>query len=234
MYWLRAAILAGLGLGVVAATPAAAAVSAFVSTTTSERAGPGGYFPVVAVIPRGATLTLYGCLSGGSWCDVSYAGARGWVPGTYVEAYYRARRVFVPRYVAEIGVPIVSFNIGFYWGRHYHDRPFFADRFRYEHHPKGAGAQLAVLPRSKGRPARFVAHNGRAQTLAAIHATGKHAGQGQAFAKATGRHNKGAPRMFAAGGAAKGLKFSTTAKSKVEIAHRRGGKRCQASGACQF
>src|ERR1700692_1992509 len=124
---LRTAILAGLGLGLATLTPAAAATSAFVSVTISEWAGPSTYYPVVYVIPAGATVTMYGCLPGGTWCDVSYAGDRGWVPGTYLEAYYESQPVFVPYYVAEIGVAIVSFEIDTYWNNCYRDRPFFAN-----------------------------------------------------------------------------------------------------------
>src|SRR5690348_13880552 len=116
---VRAAILASLGFGLASVTPAAAAVTAFATITVSEHAGPSTYYPVVTVIPRGAPMTLYGCLSGGSWCDVSYAGARGWIPGSYAQAYYRTQRVLVPRYVTQIGVPIVNFSFDVYWNNHY-------------------------------------------------------------------------------------------------------------------
>src|SRR5438552_3685689 len=225
---LRAAILAGLGLGIAAVTPAAAAVSAFVSITITERAGPSTYYPVVTVIPGGATLTLYGCLSDGSWCDVSYAAARGWVPGAYVEAYYQAHPVYVPRYIAEIGVPVVSFDIGFYWNSYYHDRPFFAERDRYERHVKGPGAQVAVVATGNGKTRHFVPGNGHVQTFVAAGAKGKHRRQIETFAAAGPSHGKGPHPIITAGasGKGKGAQIAAGPNAKVAMAHRR-GKACQ-------
>jgi len=251
MNWLRAAILAGLGVGVAGVTPADAAVNAFVSRTLSERAGPSTYYPVVTVIPRGATLTLYGCLSGGGWCDVSYAGARGWVPGGYVEAYYRSQRVYVPHYVAQIGVPVVSFNIGFYWNSHYHDRPFFAERFRYEHHRdrqgaqiaagpakyrNGPGARVAIAPITSGNIGHYTPRQ-RVKTFAAVSAKGKHRRQIETFAAAGPQQGKRPHAMIAAGAAGKGgPQIVARPKSKIAMGQRR-GKACQKNGqggACQF
>jgi len=253
MKWIRAAILAVMGAGVVAVTPADAAVNAFVSRTLSERAGPSTYYPVVTVIPRGATLTLYGCLSGGGWCDVSYAGARGWVPGGYVEAYYRSQRVYVPRYIAQIGVPVVSFNIGFYWSSHYHDRPFFAERFRYQRHGdrqatrvaaaptryrNGPGARVAISAAKNGNIGHYTPRQERVKTFAAVSAKGKHRRQIETFASAGPRQGKGSHPMVAAGAAGKGgPQIVAGPKSKIAMGQRR-GKPCQkngqANGACQF
>jgi len=252
MKWLRAAILAGLGVGVAAVTPADAAVNAFVSRTLSERAGPSAYYPVVTVIPRGATLTLYGCLSGGGWCDVSYAGARGWVPGGYVEAYYRSQRVHVPHYIAQIGVPVVSFNIGFYWSSHYHNRPFFAERSRYERHGdrqgirvaaapsryrNGTGARVAIAPARNGNIGHYAGRQDRVKTFAAASAKAKHRRQIETFAAAGPRQDQRPHPMIAAGAAGKGgPQIVAGPKSKIAMGQRRGKacKNSQANGACQF
>jgi uncharacterized protein YraI len=167
---LRTTLFAGFGLALATLTPAAAATSAIVADTISERAGPSTYYPVIVTVPSGAPIVLYGCLTGGSWCDVSYAGARGWLPGSYVETYYQSQPVFVPYYIGEIGIPIVSFDIDVYWGDYYRDRPFYGERVRYEHYAHGPGAHVALAgvpgPRGPhgrmtgGRNGQFIAGQG--------------------------------------------------------------------------
>src|ERR1700680_2391544 len=182
---LRTAILAGLGFGLATLTPAAAATSAFVSVSISEWAGPSTYYPVVYVIPAGATVTMYGCLPGGSWCDVTYAGQRGWGPGPYVEAYYESEPVFVPYYVAVIGIPIIAFDIDVYWNNCYRDRPFFAnfgerDRFeRYAHSPGARIAAAAVVPGPGVKGGRLAAHPKKPLTFAATGKTVNKTGKAQ-------------------------------------------------------
>jgi uncharacterized protein YraI len=233
---LRSAILAGFGLVFATLTPAAAATSAFVGVAISERAGPSPYYPVVADVPSGAPVTLYGCLTGGSWCDVSYAGVRGWLPGSYVEAYYQSQPVFVPDYISLIAVPIIAFDIGVYWNDYYHDRPFFSDHARFERfaryaHGPGARVALAPVPGPRGPHGRLVAGQGPNGKIIAAQGpnNGKViAGEGprgangrliagnvkpQTLAAVGAKHRRliatNAPgRMIAAGGPPKGTRFA--------------------------
>ena len=92
--------------------------------------GRGTQYPVVTTLSAGSTVTIHGCLSGWSWCDTSWRGARGWVSGSYLESIYEGRRVVVPRYGTAIGLPIISFGFG-YWDNHYRDRPWYRDRDRW-------------------------------------------------------------------------------------------------------
>lgn len=234
MKFVRATILASLGFGLASITPAAAAVTAFATITVSERAGPSTYYPVVTVIPRGATIRLYGCLSGGSWCDVAYAGARGWIPGSYAQAYYRSQRVLVPRYVTQIGVPVVNFSFNVYWNNYYRSRPFFAERFRYERHTHGPGAGVAVAVRNGNatpahrRQATIVAGGAKFQV------NKRH--RIETFAAGVPKPGKGR-RLIAGGAQGQGAQIGAGPKSKVAMAQRR-GKPCkpnaQGNGACQF
>ncbi len=131
MSTLRKAVLAGLGLGLAVLMPAAAiAANAYATTDVNERAGPGTDYPVVTVIPAGSTLTIFGCLPEIAWCDVAFAGLRGWVQGSYLQAFYESRRVPVVAYAPRLGVPIVTFSI-VYWDDHYRDRPFYRERARF-------------------------------------------------------------------------------------------------------
>jgi uncharacterized protein YraI len=137
----RNLLLAGLGLGVAVLTPAAAvAANGYATVTVNERAGPSTGYPVVTVVPAGAGVTIYGCLSDIAWCDVAYAGTRGWVQGGYLQALYEAHRVAVPTYAPRLGIPFITFNIGVYWDNYYRHRPFYGKRARFARVHEGAGA----------------------------------------------------------------------------------------------
>lgn len=129
---LKRSILAGAAFAAAALLPGiAAAQNAFAVTSVNLRAGPGTQYPVVTTVNAGAGLNVYGCLSDWSWCDISYRGIRGWMSGRYVEQTYAGRRVLVPDYGRRIGVPVVSFNFG-YWDNHYRGRSFYRDRHRWD------------------------------------------------------------------------------------------------------
>ncbi|MEI9986307.1 MAG: SH3 domain-containing protein [Aliidongia sp.] len=84
-----------------------------VSTTTTVvlRAGPGVEYPHVSVIHGGTPVTVYGCLSGWSWCDVSFRDARGWVAGGYLSTPYNGRTGLLPNLGARLGLPITPFRL---------------------------------------------------------------------------------------------------------------------------
>ena len=77
-------------------------------------------------------------MSSVNWCDVAFSGGRGWVSGNYVQASYQQRRVDVgPQYYRPLGIPIVTFEIGNYWDRHYRGRDFYRDRDRWDRNRGG-------------------------------------------------------------------------------------------------
>ncbi|ATR22596.1 putative membrane spanning protein [Roseomonas mucosa] len=118
----------GLALGVVA--PASAAPG-YATGDVNLRAGPGTAYPRVAMIGAGAPLEIFGCLDGYNWCDVGAGGMRGWVSGSYLQYAYQGRRVLIPEYGPRIGVPIVTFDFGDYWGRYYRGRPWYSPHDRW-------------------------------------------------------------------------------------------------------
>jgi uncharacterized protein YraI len=116
-------------LGVSLAANAASAATGYVTANVNERAGPGTNFPPITVIPAGAPVTIYGCLSDDSWCDISWNGNRGWMYSAYLQVTYNSRRVgLAPAYIAPLGIPFITFEIGSYWDNHYRHRPFYRDR----------------------------------------------------------------------------------------------------------
>ncbi len=112
-------------------TMADAASPARVSVDLNVRAGPGTQYPAVTVFPRGSRVNVIGCTSGIRWCDVSSRGTRGWVSARYLEFSHRGDRLIGPAYGAQIGLPIISFQIGNYWDRHYRGRPWYDQRTRF-------------------------------------------------------------------------------------------------------
>jgi uncharacterized protein YraI len=115
----------------------AQAPTAFTTTTVVLRAGPSVEYPHVAVVDGGAPVTLYGCLPGWRWCDVSFRNNRGWVAGGYLSAPYRGQNVPLVNFGARIGLPIIGFSFDDYWGSYYRDRPWFGHRQHWMHHPRG-------------------------------------------------------------------------------------------------
>jgi uncharacterized protein YraI len=123
----------------------ASAAEGFVVADISLQAGPDTQYPSIEELYAGTDVSIQGCLQGWTWCDVIASnGDRGWVPGTFIEETYNEQPVVVMDYGARIGIPIVSFSIGAYWGSHYHNRPFYAERQRWE--------SRAIRVRAPSRP----------------------------------------------------------------------------------
>lgn len=126
--WFIAALAVSAG-----ALPAVAeAAAAFSTANVNMRSGPSTRYPAVIVVPAGSRVNIQGCMSSANWCDVSFAGYRGWVSGSYLQTTYSQRRVNVgPQYYRPLGIPTVTFSIGRYWDDHYRNRPFYRDRDRW-------------------------------------------------------------------------------------------------------
>jgi uncharacterized protein YraI len=122
-------------LSLLLAFPAAAqVVRGYASVGLNLRAGPDIGYPVVDLIPGGASLYVHGCTVDWSWCDVSVYDERGWVAGDFIDYPYDNRWVSVYDYGGFIGIPVVTFVIGDYWHAHYRHRHFYRDRdYWYDH-----------------------------------------------------------------------------------------------------
>ena len=132
--YLMAAIATGALL--IAPSLALAATSGFATANVNMRSGPSTGYPAVVVVPVGAPITIHGCMSNVNWCDISFAGGRGWVSGSYIQTSYRQNRVYVqPDYYQSLGIPSVTFEVDNYWGRHYRNRDFYRDRDRWDRRP---------------------------------------------------------------------------------------------------
>lgn len=108
-------------------TLAQAAVG-YVTGNVNLRAGPDPGYPLIAQIGAGTDVDVQGCTAGWEWCDVIVYNNRGWIAGNYIPYDYQNQYVLLPSYGARIGVPIISFVIGNYWGNYYRGRPFYNNR----------------------------------------------------------------------------------------------------------
>ncbi|MHA6641808.1 SH3 domain-containing protein [Mesorhizobium sp. A623] len=94
----------------ISAPSLAKAANGYATGNVNMRSGPGTEYGRIATIPAGAGITIRGCLSGYNWCDVSFAGRRGWASSNYLQAVYQNRRrplIFVgPR----IRLPIITYH----------------------------------------------------------------------------------------------------------------------------
>ncbi|WP_434664388.1 peptide-binding protein [Paraburkholderia sp. A3BS-1L] len=127
---------------VFAASGVRAQTQAYTNEPVDLFAGPSDAYPVVSELGPNVPVTVMGCVSDYSWCDVALPGLRGWVYGGYLSYPYQGAYVPLTGYGAVIGLPIVTFSVGAYWGSFYRDRPWYGDRDRWEHAP----------PPGRGRP----------------------------------------------------------------------------------
>lgn len=129
-----AAVMGALALS-VASGAASAQSQAYTNQPVYLYAGPAQDYPVVAQLPSGQPVVVYGCVSGYTWCDVAIAQARGWVYGGYLTYPYQGSNVPIMTYGTAIGLPLITFSIGTYWDRYYRGRPWYPDRGRWANHP---------------------------------------------------------------------------------------------------
>jgi uncharacterized protein YraI len=128
--WWKWTLLAALLLPMGALAQVVVAVpppttQAFTNQAVNMRAGPDRGFPLVAWLQPGTPVTLFGCLNGWSWCDVAVGFNRGWIYGRFLTVPFGGQQVLIMNSGPRMGVPIVTFSVGTYWGAHYVGRPWY-------------------------------------------------------------------------------------------------------------
>ncbi|MAS07539.1 MAG: hypothetical protein CL534_22990 [Ahrensia sp.] len=122
IFLLIASGLLFLGFAVNSASAASAAVA---TADVNMRAGPSTAYPVVTVVPQGAAIVTFGCVADYSWCDVGFAGKRGWVSAHYMQVVWRGAPVVVtPAVAARTGLVVVAYNRA-YWDTYYVGYPWY-------------------------------------------------------------------------------------------------------------
>jgi len=128
----RFLFVATLGISMFALPPAFGS-DGYVTGNVNLRAGPDSSYPRVAMLGAGTSVVIEGCVDGWSWCDVSTNNHRGWVAGSFLQEEYQGRRVLIPEYGVQIGIPVVSFVFGTYWDNNYRNRSWYGHRERWSH-----------------------------------------------------------------------------------------------------
>jgi uncharacterized protein YraI len=127
----------------------ASAQNAYTAKPMNVRAGPNRDYPLVAQLDAGTPLDVHGCLDGWSWCDVSFEGNRGWMYGGGIYFQDNGNNVWLYSYGPQVGLPIITFSLGAYWGQYYQGRPWYAQRNTWARRNFPRPARLA---RPAGRP----------------------------------------------------------------------------------
>jgi uncharacterized protein YraI len=155
---MRAATSLHLGFGGVLMlfSIAALAENAVTTDVVSVRAGPDSSYPEVAQLDADTPLQVEGCLDDWSWCDVSFADNRGWLYAPDITYEYQGGYVPFYTYAPEFGLPVLTFSIDSYWGRHYHDRPWFAQRDEWIHRSISHQRPAGPPPRHEAPPREVV------------------------------------------------------------------------------
>jgi uncharacterized protein YraI len=159
-----------LGAPLLALSAAAGAQNAITAGPADLRAGPDPTYPVVARLDADTPVQVLGCLDDWSWCDVSLEDTRGWLYAPAITYDYEGGYVPLYSYAPALGIPVVTFSLDDYWGRYYHERPWYAERDDWRHraprHERPAGpppsTALPPHPLRSDRPERSV-HLGDAE-----------------------------------------------------------------------
>ena len=133
---IRIRLIPLIAAACLAAPLAAMAQQAFTSKPVNLRAGPARDYPLVAQLGPGTPVQVAGCVNGYSWCDVTLQdGNRGWVYAQNLNYPYQGNQVPLITYGSAIGLPIIAFSIGTYWGQYYRGRPWYGQQSHWAHRP---------------------------------------------------------------------------------------------------
>ena len=117
------------------------------------RAGPAREYPVVVILAPGSPLTVEGCLSNYTWCDVTlYDGTRGWVYAGNLSYDDNVSYLPILDYGSSVGIPILSFNFVNYWDSYYRVHPWYRDRQHWIDNPLHPGPRATPGPEHIGQP----------------------------------------------------------------------------------
>lgn len=111
-------LLAAAAVLAVFAGPAAAEGRNMLSANAVNlRSGPGANYRHVATITKDQIVTVYGCARANSWCDVDWAGYRGWVSAKYLRL--PGMTGGLAKLISDLGIPSVDYASTEYEAKYY-------------------------------------------------------------------------------------------------------------------
>jgi uncharacterized protein YraI len=127
---MRRPTLARAVLALLVLLPALAWGQAYTAHSSNVRAGPDIAYPLVAKLYPNTPVDVQGCVAGYRWCDVIFDNGygRGWIYAGNLMYPYATGPVPLLSYGPVIGLPVITFSVGSYWDRYYHDRPWYSRR----------------------------------------------------------------------------------------------------------
>jgi len=164
---LLAAMMAGSAASALSVSAGQAqqqqAAYAYVTANLNQRAGPATRFPSLGVVPARQQVRINGCLADLSWCEGAVGDTRGWMSAAYLRLYdYRQQAwVEVDNYAGSTALPRYTFDLERYWGQHYADRNFYAQRAAWVAPPRSPSIDTGVFYRELSPYGRWVSLEGR-------------------------------------------------------------------------
>jgi uncharacterized protein YraI len=153
----RTRLRLGLGASLFVCCAVAVAQNAMTTDSADLYAGPDDAYPVVAELDSNTPIQVMGCLDDWSWCDVAVGDSRGWLYSPDITYRYEGGYVPFYSYAPSLGIAVVPFSVDLYWGRHYHDRPWYSRREEWAHRsvehrrPPGPPPSAGPPPRPEHR-----------------------------------------------------------------------------------
>ena len=162
----------GLGALLLMCSTVVMAQNAITTAPADLYSGPDNAYPVVAQLDPNTPVQVMGCLDDWSWCDVAVQDARGWMYSPDITYYYEGGYVSLYSYAPSLGIAVVPFSVDAYWGRYYHDRPWYSRREDWSHRtiehrrPSGPPPSAGPPPRPEHREGpREAAHDNNDRPL---------------------------------------------------------------------
>ena len=110
-------LLAVAVLGTAADAARAAGRHVLTSNDVNMRSGPAGSYRKIAKVAGNQIVTVHGCARGYSWCDVDWAGYRGWVSAKFLRLPGMSGGL--AGLAPDLGIPAVEYDAAEYEGAHH-------------------------------------------------------------------------------------------------------------------
>jgi len=133
--WIRGLAPLLMATAMLSPAGASAQVSAVTTQAVNLRAGPDRAFPLVAWLPAGAPVNVVGCTDAWRWCDVVWGFNRGWIFARFLSTPLQNQPTVIFNAGPTLGVPLIDFSVGNYWGAHYRNRPWWHNRNHWANQP---------------------------------------------------------------------------------------------------